>query len=258
MHDSNLRLRSILPAVAGAWFIRLCLLFTLLFASLAAAPATALAPSATPAVPATSAPTSSVSTLQKISEKARVSWPWYVSRASGLVAVVLLFLLVFFGIGLYTGFTYRYMEPLNAWKVHRAVGIALGVAIFVHVFSLLFDTYVGFGLLQLLVPFVSQYQSSEIAGVNVGSLDVALGILAFYVALIIIVTSLLWRERKAKAWRLLHYLAYLLVPLVFLHALTLGTDISKGLSRYLWLAGSVLIVGGVLLRLKHIRSRKPQ
>lgn len=213
-----------------------------------------LAPATTAAAATGEPSTVQSTTLERISQKAKSSWPYYISRASGLVAVALLFLLIFLGIGLYTGFTYRFMEPLTAWKVHRAIGISLGAAVCVHIFVLLFDTYIGFNLIQLLVPFVSDSESVKILGINFGSLYLALGILAFYLTLVVIGSSLLWRDTKPRLWRLLHFSAYLLLLFTFIHALYLGTDLKHGLAHYLWLAGIILLVLAILLRLKHART----
>ena len=63
---------------------------------------------------------------QRLKSRSSVTWPWYITRAAGIIAVVLLILLILSGIGQITGFTFRFLEPLNAWAVHRAIGIAFG------------------------------------------------------------------------------------------------------------------------------------
>src|SRR5665213_1214029 len=181
------------------------------------------------------------SRLKQAVTETKVAWPWYVTRASGLVAAFLLVLLIFFGIGLITGYTYKLMEPVSAWAVHRALGIALGVSILIHVSVLLFDKYTPFALLQVLVPFASGYKPVIIWGIHLGSLYVAFGVLAFYAAAIVIISSLVWVDKKPAVWRLLHYTGYLLALLVFLHGLYLGTDLKQGVFRALWLFGGIVI-----------------
>jgi sulfoxide reductase heme-binding subunit YedZ len=200
--------------------------------------------------------TSHSSGFQQVITKTKLSWPWYVTRASGLVAAGLLIILIIFGIGLVTGYTYRLMEPVTAWAVHRALGIALGVSIVIHGGVLLFDKYTPFGLLQILVPFASHYQPVTIWGVHLGSLYVAFGVLAFYAAAIVILSSLMWVEKKPATWRLLHYTGYLLVLLVFLHGLYLGTDLKHGIFRDLWIAGGIAIVAAGVFRLRLARITK--
>ena len=66
-----------------------------------------------------------------ITERISNSWPWYISRGSGLLASLFVVLLIFSGIGLVTGQTYKYIEPLKAWEVHRTLGIILVALVFV-------------------------------------------------------------------------------------------------------------------------------
>lgn len=177
------------------------------------------------------------------------SWPWYLTRASGLVAGFLLVILLVSGTGFITGTTFRFLEPITAWATHRALGIALGIAIIVHVGALYFDHFVEFNLTALFVPFASRHAPVELFGMSFGSLWVALGIFALYVCIAIILTSLFWIRRKPKTWKLVHLLSYLVMVLVFVHALYLGTDLTHGVLRYVWIGAGVLVVGAALARL---------
>ena len=133
---------------------------------------------------------------EKVTDRARSSWPWYLCRASGLIAAVSLVLLLLSGIGQVTGFTYKLLEPLTAWASHRALGIVFGLSVFVHVFSLLFDHFMPFNLLHLLIPWLSDYKPATIFGMHVGSLYLALGIIALYLTAAIVITSLVWIDIK--------------------------------------------------------------
>lgn len=167
------------------------------------------------------------------------TWPWYVSRAAGLIAGAALVILLLSGIGSVTGHFFRFLEPLTAWATHRALGIVFLVAVLVHITALYFDTFVPFGLKDLFVPFASDYQP----------LYVALGIGAFYLAAAVVLSSLLWVEKKPRAWKLIHLLSYPVMLLVFLHALYVGTDLSSGFLRYLWIALFVMVILGSSARL---------
>lgn len=198
--------------------------------------------------------TVATTTAQEIGIKLQQSWPWYVARGAGMTAAALLVLLIISGIGLVTGFTYWLLEPVMAWSVHRAIAIAFIVSGFIHVFSLLFDRYVGFSVWQLIVPFTSHYDPVAIDGFHVGSLYVALGVIGMYVACVIVWTSLFWSGKRPRAWRTLHYLSYALVAMVFFHALFLGTDLQHGFLRTLWLLLGSIIVVGIVARLRRART----
>jgi predicted ferric reductase len=181
--------------------------------------------------------------------KFKNSWSWYISRASGLIAAVLLALLMASGVGLLTGLTYRILEPLPAWAAHRAIGLSFGITVLVHIFSLLFDKYIGFDMFDLLVPFKNAYKPTVIAGHQVG-LNMALGIIAFYLILAIVVTSLLWVHSKPRPWHIVHYLSYIALGLVFVHGLFMGTDLKKGAARVLWVALTIALLFFMLPRLR--------
>lgn len=172
---------------------------------------------------------------QKIAERTASSWPWYVTRGSGLVAAFALIILMLSGIGQVTGYTFKFLEPLTAWASHRALGITFSVAVLIHIFSMLFDHFVPFSLAQLFVPWLSNYRPVSLFGHQLGSLYVALGVLSFYAVAMIVITSLLWVDKKPHLWKAVHLLSYLVILMVFVHALYLGTDIAHGFVRWLWI-----------------------
>jgi methionine sulfoxide reductase heme-binding subunit len=183
------------------------------------------------------------------------SWPWYIVRAAGFVAAGLVVLLVLSGIGQVTGFTYRFIEPVKAWAAHKAMAIALLVAIVIHVGFLLVDHFVHFSLAQVLVPFTSTYNNkTAFLGLALGPLGVTMGIFALYGIVILVATSLGWIDRKPRTWRKLHYLSYAVALLIFLHALYVGTDIRYGSFRAAWIALGLTVVIGVVSRLWRART----
>lgn len=200
--------------------------------------------------PDTTVATTAHVTAGALSARVQSSWPWYVTRASGFTAAILLLLLILSGIGQLTGFTYRFLEPLVSWSLHRAIAIAFGAAVLVHGSVLLLDHFVPFTIMQVVFPFASHYQPAVIFGMHLGSLYVAYGIVAGYIALILIATSLFWVNTKPAWWRSLHYLSYALFVLVFLHGLYVGTDIAHGAVRLVWWVAGGIIGLGILSRLR--------
>lgn len=190
----------------------------------------------------------------KFTSRIETSWPWYLTRASGLVAAVSLVILLLSGIGQITGHTYRFLDPLTSWASHRALGIAFGVSVLVHVGALLFDHFVQFSIWQLLVPWLSDYKPVTLLGINVGSLYVALGVIALYLVAIIIITSLLWVEKKPATWKLIHLLSYVTVAFVFVHAIFLGTDLAHGWLRWTWIGLNIAVLVAVLARLMRAKT----
>jgi DMSO/TMAO reductase YedYZ heme-binding membrane subunit len=178
------------------------------------------------------------------------SWPWYVIRGAGLVAAGLIFLLMLSGIGQVTGATYRFIEPIKAWAIHRALAITLCLAVSVHVGFLLLDHFVSFSLIQLFFPFISHYNNgTSLYGIPLGGLAITLGVLAMYGLIIIILSSLGWINTRKKQWKKLHYLSYIVAFFIFLHAIYAGSDLKYGLFRKFWIGLGIIVIIGVLSRL---------
>lgn len=190
------------------------------------------------------------SLTEKIVNNLSESWPWYITRATGLIAALSLVILMLSGIGQITGSTYKLLDPIVAWASHRALGIVFGASVLIHVFSLLFDKFIKINLLDILIPWFSDFRTIELFGVNFGSIYLAFGIIAFYLSLLIIITSLTVISKKPYFWKIIHLLSYLVMIFVFIHALFIGTDLAHGWLRVLWIAGGIIILISSLIRLK--------
>lgn len=189
-------------------------------------------------------------TVTVVTQRVGTSWPWYIIRGAGFVAAGLLILLMLSGIGQVTGIIYRYVEPIKAWAIHKALAYALCASIIIHIGFLLIDKYVSFSLLQLFIPLASRYNNgTKLYGISLGAIAVTLGILAMYGVAIIVASSLGWIDTKKKAWRRLHYLSYVVALFVFLHAVSTGSDLKYGTFRAAWIAASFVVVLAIIARL---------
>jgi DMSO/TMAO reductase YedYZ heme-binding membrane subunit len=142
---------------------------------------------------------------------------WYVSRASGIVAWLLLTATVIWGIVLADGL----LKRRAAWllDMHRWLGGLTVVFLGVHLVSLLADSYVQFGPLDILVPFASQWRPAA----------VALGIIAFWLVIAVAVTSLAVKRLPRRWWRGVHLASYATFWLTSIHGALAGTDASRPL-----------------------------
>lgn len=153
---------------------------------------------------------------------------WYLSRASGIVAWVLLAASQLWGILLVT----RLLKPNDrpAWllDLHRWLGALALATTGVHLVSLVADSYVQFGLADLVVPGASAYRTTA----------VALGVVSLWVLVAIEVTSLAMLRLPRSLWRGVHLLSYGLFWLVSLHAGLAGSDTSSRI--YAGFAGALI------------------
>lgn len=194
----------------------------------------------------------SVKTL--LVQRAKTSWPWYITRTAGFIAALALFFLILSGVGLISGYTFKILEPLTAWATHKAIGLVFIVSVAIHGIALLFDKYVPFNVAQILFPFLSNYRRVVLFNHNVGSLYVALGILAMYGVLAIGLSTFFWIDKKPHTWKTIHFLAYLIAIFVFFHALYLGTDLMHGIFRTLWIIMGIIMAFAIIYRFRKVRS----
>ncbi|HBU07224.1 MAG TPA: hypothetical protein DEB09_04030 [Candidatus Magasanikbacteria bacterium] len=141
-------------------------------------------------------------------------WAWYSTRAAGIISYILLFLITISGISLSTGLMYKFFGQVWGWRLHQWIGIFMILSLVTHVSALLFDKYINFTIIELLVPFTSHYQP----------FFMALGIISFYFFIILISTSLFVIQTKYKLWRFIHYLSFPMFVGAFVHSVYLGTD----------------------------------
>jgi sulfoxide reductase heme-binding subunit YedZ len=143
---------------------------------------------------------------------------WLASRASGIVAIVLITASVFIGLTLST----RVMKGpgLSRWlaTTHEHAALAGLVAIAIHGVTLLGDPFLKPGLTGIAVPFAGDLKP----------LMVGLGIIAGYVAAL---TGLTFYARKrigVARWRKLHRLTIVAYALSVVHTIGAGTDFAAG------------------------------
>ncbi len=138
---------------------------------------------------------------------------WYLARASGVVAYLLLTIVVVVGVGL-AGRIRLTWPRFAVVDVHRFGSILVGVFIGVHALTLALDSYLPFSVTQLLVPFASRYRP----------LPTALGIVAMELLVAVAITNLLRARLPYRAWRRAHYATLLVWLAATIHGLTVGSD----------------------------------
>jgi predicted ferric reductase len=139
---------------------------------------------------------------------------WYFARGSGLMSLVLLTVVVALGIGARSGRPAFGLPRFAVSLLHRNAALLAVTLIAGHVLSLFFDPYAQLRLIDLVAPFLGAYRP----------LWLGLGTLAFDLVVALVVTSLLRHRLGVRAWRAVHWLAYLCWPIALLHGLQTGTD----------------------------------
>jgi predicted ferric reductase len=159
---------------------------------------------------------------------------WFISRSAGIVAYLLLWLSIAWGVTISSkGIGGRVSGPL-AYALHNVTSwLALGFSA-VHAIALLGDYAVPFTALGIIIPFMSGYQP----------VLTGLGTLSFYLG--VIVTSAFYLKKRLgyRAWRTIHGLSYVMFMAVTAHSILLGTDTSTTVMKaiYVVAGGSALLL----------------
>ncbi len=139
---------------------------------------------------------------------------WYLMRASGVVSLVLLTVVLVLGIATRNRVRFGRAPAFVTAGIHRGVSLLSVVFVGVHVATAVADPYAQVGLVATVVPFAG----------SGNPLWVGLGTLSLDLVVALIVTSLLRRHIGARAWRLVHWAAYLCWPVAVAHTLGIGSD----------------------------------
>jgi sulfoxide reductase heme-binding subunit YedZ len=170
---------------------------------------------------------------------------WYLMRASGVVALLLLTAVFLLGIATTKRWRTRSLPGFAAVSLHRSISLLSVVFLVVHVATAVVDPYAVVSVASVFVPFVAG-KSAFWLGLGALSLDLLAAL---------IVTSLLRHRLGFRVWRGVHWAASLAWPLSIAHSAGMGSD-----TRTLWLralaAGCVgVVAAAAAARLLHPLGR---
>jgi uncharacterized membrane protein YfcA len=170
---------------------------------------------------------------------------WYITRASGIVALALLTITMVLGITTTSRARARTWPGFAQQELHRRISMLSMVFLAIHVLTSILDTFVHIGWLAIIVPFASAY----------GRFWVATGTVALDLMVAVLASSLLRSRMKPGTWRGIHWLTYACWPIALAHTFGLGTD-----ARERWVlafgAVCVLSVGVALLWRTKTKARR--
>ena len=142
---------------------------------------------------------------------------WYVARSGGIVTLVLSGLSVIWGLLLSTRLLDGRPSPRWLLDLHRFLGGATVAFAGIHVAGLMLDSYVGFGITDVLIPFASAWKPAAVAW----------GVIAFWLLLAVQISSMLMKRIPRRWWKLIHLTSYGLFWAGLVHGATAGTDASN-------------------------------
>jgi predicted ferric reductase len=158
---------------------------------------------------------------------------WFLSRASALVAYLLLWLSMCLGLIITNKLARLWPGGPVAFDLHQHTSL-LGVAFALfHGAILLGDRYLNTTLWHAVIPFgMQEYRP----------LWVGLGQLGFYLMTIVTFSFYVRKQITPRIWHLVHFLSFIAYAFALLHGVASGTD-----SNTLWAQGLYWSTGGVFL-----------
>ena len=142
---------------------------------------------------------------------------WYMTRATGTTALILLTLSVVLGVIDVERYTTTRMPRFVIDGVHRTVSLLAVTFLVVHIVTAALDSFASIPLIDAIVPFVGSYRPFWLG----------LGAASFDLVLAVVITSLARRRLGYRTWRFTHWLAYASWPIALLHGLGTGSDIKS-------------------------------
>ena len=164
---------------------------------------------------------------------------WYLSRSSGIVALVLLVAAMVWGVLLSTRALKPHDRPAWLLDLHRWLGGMALVMTGLHLLGLMLDGWVSFGFVELLVPGASDYRP----------VAVALGILSMYLMVAVQASSYMRRWLSPRVWRGIHVSSYGLIWGASIHAGMAGSDTVNRAYQALALLLTLVAVAATIVRI---------
>ena len=169
---------------------------------------------------------------------------WYVTRASGIVAWLMLTASVIWGVVLSTKAFPARRRPAWLLDLHRWLGGLTLSFVAVHLVALVADSYTDFGAADLAVPLASDWKPGA----------VAFGVVAAWLLVAVEITSVAMKRLPRKAWRAIHLASYGVFWLGSVHAALAGSDRTEVLYQVTAAASVVAVAWAVLYRLANRRA----
>lgn len=155
---------------------------------------------------------------------------WSTTRAAAVTSYLLLFVSILAGLMQGSRWS-KGSRKVKLNLVHQWTGwfgLLFGM---VHGLVLVFDQYVGYSLVEVLVPFASRHDR----------LFTGIGTLSFYGVLILVASSDLMKHLGKKVWRAIHFLALPAFAMALVHGIGSGSDSgSPTVQGMYWITGGIV------------------
>jgi sulfoxide reductase heme-binding subunit YedZ len=172
--------------------------------------------------------------LSKLNSMFRIStvqiW-WFVTRAAGLIAYLLLWFSTVWGLAVPSKLVAPFLEQTYTFDFHQFISLLSIVFSVLHIIVLMVDQYLPFTIWQVLIPFLAPYRPFW----------VGVGVISFYMILLVTITFYLRSRIGMSAFRSIHELSLVGYLGVTLHGLFAGTDGALPGMQIIYLGGGLVV-----------------
>jgi methionine sulfoxide reductase heme-binding subunit len=174
--------------------------------------------------------------------------PWYASRATGIVSLLLFTAVMALGILVNRQGRLPGLPRFAGTNLHRNLSLLAVIFLAIHIVTAVMDSFVSIPLISAVVPFTSGYETFWL-GIGAVSLDIMLAL---------IITSLVRGRLNRKVWKAVHWLAYASWPIAFAHSIGSSTDLQHGLLLLLALACAAVVAAALAWRIASVAREVPR
>jgi predicted ferric reductase len=157
---------------------------------------------------------------------------WYVTRSAGVVAYLLLWFSTAWGLAIPSKVVSSALSQEYTFDFHEFISLLTIGFVLLHVSVLMVDRYLPYTLWQVLIPFLSSYRP----------IWVGLGVISFYLILLVTITFYLRNRIGMKAFRSIHWFSFVAYLGVTLHGLYGGTDSPLAAMQLLYRGTGLVII----------------
>jgi predicted ferric reductase len=173
---------------------------------------------------------------------------WYVTRSAGIIAYLLLWFSTVWGLVVPSRLLKPVLDATFTVDFHEFISLlSIGFTL-LHVFVLTIDRFLPYTFLQILVPFLSPYRPFW----------VGMGVIAFYITLLVTITFYIRSKIGVKTFRSIHVLSLLGYLGVTLHGIYAGTDSPLVTMQFLYKGTALAVVFLTIywLGLKYVQKQE--
>jgi methionine sulfoxide reductase heme-binding subunit len=163
---------------------------------------------------------------------------WYLTRSTGVVALLLLTGAIVLGVLDVRRVSSQRWPRFVIDSLHRNVSLLAMAFLGLHILTSVLDSFASISLVDAFVPFVGTYRPFWLG----------LGALAFDLLVAVTVTSVMRRRMGYRSWRAIHTLTYFSWPIALVHGLGTGSDVTSKWLLALSVACVLAVLAAVLVR----------